>query len=235
MSTVTLFAPKVRYTSTFESQFDAMMTWRAELELSYLIEGDTPNVLAGHAEFLIIRVGEHPIHDLLDSLSQDAVQFADLFDGDDVADSIQDQFEDAPFNRILIITAIEVAAPLRGNDLGAWLAAEVIDRMASPTDTLVMLSPQPADPETRPTSERGVSTSSNYWRRVGLEPVEDHPQFMCQATAYSHLTRARAALSAVTDIEITVAASQIHEEIDDNPRHTVVGVADPQHLRLVRS
>lgn len=236
MSTVTLFAPKVRYASTFESQFDAMMTWRAELELSYLIEGDTPSVLAGYADFLIIRVGEHPICDLLDSLSEDAVQVAGLFDGDDVADAIQDQFEDAPFNRVLIVTSVEVATPLHGNDLGAWLVAEVIDRMASPTDTLVMLLPQPVDSETGPTPALEMSAMSHYWRRVGLEPVEDNPQFMCQATAYSHLTRARAALRVVTDVEIAVATSQIRvEELDDTSRHTLIREADPQHLRLVRS
>ena len=62
-----------------------MMTWRAELELSYCVEDDTPDVLAGYADFLIIRVGEHPMDDLLDSLSEEFAQFAELFDDDDVA------------------------------------------------------------------------------------------------------------------------------------------------------
>lgn len=34
MTTATLCAPKVRYTSTFESQFDAMNTWRAVISRS---------------------------------------------------------------------------------------------------------------------------------------------------------------------------------------------------------
>lgn len=71
MADAILYAPKVRYANTFESQFDAMMTWRAELELSYCVEDDTPDVLAGYADFLIIRVGEHPMDDLLDSLSEE--------------------------------------------------------------------------------------------------------------------------------------------------------------------
>lgn len=236
MPTVTLFAPKVRYTSTFESQFDAMMTWRAELELSYLDDGDTPDVLAGYADFLIIRVGEHPIGDLLDSLSQDAVHFAELFDHNDVADAVQEQFDDAPFNRILIITLVTVGTPLRGHDLGAWLVAELIDRMASPTDTLVLLYPYPVGRETDKASERAaVNALSNYWQRVGLQPLGEQSQFLGQATAYSHLPNARAELSAVAHVEITVPTSQIHDEQPDAyPRHTVITEPDPQPLRLVR-
>lgn len=58
---VMLFRPRLRYSSTGESQFDAMMTWRADLELGYLDEdgneGDAPDVVGGYAEFLIINVG----------------------------------------------------------------------------------------------------------------------------------------------------------------------------------
>jgi hypothetical protein len=80
-TSVALLGPKVGYVSSAESQFDAMMTWRAELELTYLDEGHTPDdVLAGYADFLTIRIGEHPVADLLDSLSQDACHFAGLFE-----------------------------------------------------------------------------------------------------------------------------------------------------------
>ncbi len=237
MTTATLFAPKVRYASTFDSQFDAMTTWRAEIEMAYLSEEDTPDVLAGSVEFLIIRVGEHPIGDLLDSLSQDAEHFEVLFDGDDVAAGVQDQFDDAPFNRILIITEVTVAAPLRGHHLGAWLVSDVIDRMASPTDSLVLLYPHPLGADTDPaTTAAAVKSLSTYWQRVGLVPIEDAPEFLGQATAYSHLPRARAALRAVADVEITVPASQIYEEKPDALRHAVVDEAesDPQRLRIVR-
>lgn len=233
MADAILYAPKVRYTNTFESQFDAMMTWRAELELSYHVEDDTPDVLAGSADFLIIRVGEHPIGDLLESLSEETARFAELFDGDDVAGEVQDQFDDAPFNRILIITDVAIAGPLRGHGLGAWLVAEVIDRMASPTDTLVLLQAEPAGQA----SPSEVSALSKYWERVGLEVIQEHREFMGQATAYSHLGRARAALSAIADAEFTVSTSRIREEKPNaNLRHAVTTDDDPQPpLRLVRS
>jgi hypothetical protein len=80
---------------------------------------------------------------MLDSLSSDAENFAGLFDGKYVADSVQQQFQE-PFNTVLILLTVFVAEPLRGHDLGAWLAAEVIARMASVSDTLVLLYPQPA-------------------------------------------------------------------------------------------
>lgn len=232
-STTTLFAPKVKYASTNESQYDAMSTWRAELELGHFDADDTPQVLAGYADFLIINAGEHPIADLLDSLSQDAEHFAELFDGDYVSYAVQDQFEDVPFNRILIITVVDVAAPLRGHDLGAWLVAELIARMSSPTDTLVLLYPHPVGPQSDPASERAAVTAlRRHWQRVGLEPIEDAPHFLGQATAYLHLPNARVALNdAVEHVEINVPTALITNAPAPYPRDTI---AD-QPLRLVRN
>jgi hypothetical protein len=48
------------------------MDWRAELWLGHLDIVDAPDVLGGYADFLTIRLGEHSIADMLDSLSQDA-------------------------------------------------------------------------------------------------------------------------------------------------------------------
>lgn len=210
------------------------MTWRAELELSYLVEDEAPDVVAGYAEFVIVRVGEQPIGDLLDSLSEDAAEFGELFDDDDVAAVVQEQFEDAPFNRVLIITAVNVGAPVRGHGLGAWLVAEVIDKMASPTDTLVLLRPHPADPSDDHGSESAaVEARSRHWQRVGLEPVED--KFLAAATAYSHLSRARSALSSIADIRLAVPLSQIGpERAHALPRHTMLAAAGPQRLHIVR-
>lgn len=65
----TLFAPTVRYVSTNDSQFDPCMDWRAELWLGQFDIVDEPDVLGGYADFLTIRLGEHSIADMLDSLS----------------------------------------------------------------------------------------------------------------------------------------------------------------------
>ncbi|OBG15222.1 hypothetical protein A5768_07485 [Mycolicibacterium fortuitum] len=225
-SDVRLFAPRVRFSSTAESQFDALATWRAELEMGYLDDGDTPDVLVGCAEFLTIRIGEHPIADLLDSISRDAEHFAVLFDDCDVNDALQEQFSDAmPFNCILIITLVQIAEPLRGHDLGAWLVSEVVARMAGAIDTLVLLYPFPAVNPTGDVSElAAVDRLASYWQRTGLKHIEAHPEFLGQSTAYTTLPNARRALSYVEDTHVSVPAHQISEEPTgwSEPRHSVV-------------
>jgi hypothetical protein len=131
----TLFAPEIRYRSTNDSQFDPCMDWRAEMVLGRLDVSDYPDVLGGYVDFLTIRLGEESIPVMLDSLSSDAENFAGLFDGRFVAYSVQDQFEE-PFNSVLILLTVFVAEPLRGHDLGAWMVAEVISRMASAQPSL---------------------------------------------------------------------------------------------------
>lgn len=209
-----LFAPRVRFVSSGESQFDAMMTWRAELEMAYLDDGDTPDVLVGYAEFLTIRLGEHPIADLLDSISQDAEHFAVLFDDDDVNNAVQEQFSYAmPFNRILLVTMVLVAEPLRGHDLGAWLVSEVIARMGGAVDTLVLLYPYPAVKPTGDASElAAVNCLAGYWRRTGLEHIQAYPEFLGQSTAYRSLPEARQELSGVADVQISVPGNQLSDE-----------------------
>lgn len=237
---VMLFRPRLRYCSTGESQFDAMMTWRADLELGYLDEdgneGDTPDVVGGYAEFLIINVGQHPIADLLDSLSQDTADFAGLFEGDDVALAVQEQFEDVPINRVLIVTMVEVAEPLRGNGLGPWIVTELVERMASPTDTLALMYPAPAEPQPSKAAELAAARSlSGYWQQFGFTPIEHRHEFLGATTAYAHLSRARDAMRALEEVVFPVPRSVIGVERPAEPRHTVISdVPEPVGLRLVR-
>jgi len=234
---VLLHRPRVQYTSN-ESQFDATMRWRADLELSYLDEygneNDTPDVVGGYAEFLVINVGQHPIAELLDDpLSPDTAHFADLFEDHDVALAVQEQFPDAPFNRILIITVVEVAEPLRGNGLGPWLVTELVERIASPTDTLVLLHPAPAGPQ--PTKSAAERSLSRYWQQFGLAPIAHQPEVLGAATAYGLLSRARDALRALNTVVFPVPRALIELERPTEPRHTVISEPEPVGLRLVRS
>jgi hypothetical protein len=200
----TLFAPTVRFASTNDSPFDPCMDWRAELQLGDLDIVDEPDVLGGYADFLTIRLGEHCIAEMLDSLSQDAENFADLFHGKYVADSVAEQFEE-PFNTVLILLTVFVAEPLRGHDLGAWLAAEVIARMASVSDTLVLLYPHPAGETPDDVSEiQAIDALNRHWRKAGLVPIDEHPGFLGQSTAYTALPNARDQLQHVEDVQIAV-------------------------------
>ncbi len=212
--TTTLCAPTVRFASTNESPFDPCMDWRAELRLGHVDVVDEPDVLGGYADFLTIRLGEHPIAEMLDSLSQDAENFAGLFDGKYVADSVQEQFPE-PFNTILILLTVFVAEPLRGHDLGAWLAAEVIARMASVSDTLVLLYPHPAGETPEDVSEiQAIDALNRYWRKAGLVPLDEHPGFLGQSTAYTALPNARDELHNVEDVRIAVDMSDPRLDLD---------------------
>lgn len=238
--TVKLCRPRARITSTGESQFDAMMTWRADLELSYLDEfgneGGAPDVVGGYAEFLVINVGQHPIADLLDSLGEDAADFAVLFEDEEVSPPVEEQFTDATVNRVLIVALVEVAEPLRGNALGAWLVTELVERIASPTDTLVLLHPVPAGPQPSKTAELAAARSlSRYWQQFGLSPIKDQPEFLGAATGYGHLSRARDALRALDAVVLPVPRSLIGVERPAEPRHTIVTDPEPVGLRLVRN
>jgi hypothetical protein len=128
---------------------------------------------------------------MLDSLSSDAENFAGLFDGKYVTDSVQDQFRE-PFNTALILLTVFVAEPLRGHDLGAWLAAEVIARMASVSDTFVLLYPHPAGETPEDVSEiQAIDALNRYWRKAGLVPIDEHPGFLGQSNRL-HFTPRRA-------------------------------------------
>lgn len=225
MDNAILFAPNVRFISTCESQFDAMMTWRAELDLAHLDDDASTDVLAGYAEFLTLRIGEHPIADLLDSISADTEHFAELFDDDDVNDALQEQFDDVPFNRVLIVTTVSVARPVRGHDLGAWLVSEVIARMAGAIDTLVLLYPYPADAEGEGAAVLAAAiVLAKYWRRVGLVPIAGHPEVLGQSTGYIALPEARDKLRSVKDVAISVSARHMRpEQPSAMLRYTLIG------------
>lgn len=219
MQKVTLFRPTVRYFSTSDGQFDPMMTWRAELEMAYLDGDDLPRVRVGYAEFATIRTGEQHAAELLDGVSQDAERFGVLFDEKWVAHGVQEQFEAMPILRVLIVTLVHLAEPVRGQDLGAWLVAEVISRMAGACDTLVLLYPvsawEPADAD-------AVNALTAYWMKIGLEPIDIERQFLGHSTAYAALSEARQALRFVDKVEVSVPVNWICTDpnpLGQNNRH----------------
>ena len=98
-----------------------------------------------------------------------------------------------------------VAEPLRGHDLGAWMGAEVISRMASATDTLVLLYPHPAGETLGSVSEiEAIDALNRYWRKVGLVAIDENPGFLGQSTAFTALPEARRALRHVENVKIPV-------------------------------
>lgn len=195
---VALSQPEVRYRSVGGCEYDSCMEWLAELVMCHFGEdgfGDPVTIVVGELSFLTIRLNEESVWMTLDSLSSDAEMFGELFDGEYVKPEVAEQFSELPFNRVLILMNAQIAGPVRGHNLGAWMAAEVIARMASATDTLVLAYPHPAGPPfDGTTEEQAVQKLRRHWMQVGLTPIDDHPHVMGQSTAYAVLDAARAQL-----------------------------------------
>jgi hypothetical protein len=106
---------------------------------------------------------------------------------------------------VLVLLTALIAEPLRGHDLGAWMASEVISRMASATDTMVLLYPHPAGGPPEDVSEiQAIQTLARYWRKVGLVSIDIDPGILGQCTAFTALPDARRRLRHVEDVKISV-------------------------------
>lgn len=57
--------------------------WRAEILMCALdASGDAPDIAVGFVDFLIVRLGEEPVADVLNLYGAQAAAFAELFDGE---------------------------------------------------------------------------------------------------------------------------------------------------------
>ncbi|SIH37586.1 Uncharacterised protein [Mycobacteroides abscessus subsp. abscessus] len=208
---VPLAAPILAFSGAAVSEFDEMTVWRADLEMTDVEDGS--DVVCGYVEFLILKVGTESVVEMLDSWSQAAVTFAGLFDGNEVAAEVSAQFDGELFNRVLIITQLFVAEPARGHSLGAWAVSEVAERMASPSDTLVLLYPFWIVARSGDFDElAAVEALTKYWGRCGLVPIDAHPQFLGQSTSYNDLPQARSPLAEVRDLRLAIPAEQVNEQ-----------------------
>ncbi|WP_213576495.1 hypothetical protein [Rhodococcus sp. USK13] len=101
---------------------------------------DADDVVVGSLDFTVIRLGiEDPIGLCLDQFDGDHEMLAGLFDGNQLAEQVEEQFETLTVvtEAVLIPNIAFVTEPLRGHDLGLWLVAEAIHRML-PTGMVLM-------------------------------------------------------------------------------------------------
>ena len=68
----------------------------------------------------------------LDQFNDDTLSFAPLFDGTELCVDVADEYWARESVDTLILKAAQVAEPLRGHRLGAWMLAGVIARFAHP-------------------------------------------------------------------------------------------------------
>ncbi|KAF0957394.1 hypothetical protein [Rhodococcus sp. T7] len=224
--TVELFAPRVRFRSVGHSDLDACLDWFAELVMTVDID-DADDVVAGSLDFMVIRLGtEDPIALCLDQFDGDREMLAGLFDGNQLAEQVEEQFETMTVvtEAVLIPNIAFVTEPLRGHDLGLWLVAETIHRML-PTGMVLMwpypvLDPDP-DPDTGVDSEPDAGSAqitaldsaigrlADHFGRCGLTPVESAPWALGMSTAFEALPVARSGLGVVRRTVVSLTLEQL--------------------------
>ena len=190
------------------SDLDACLDWFAELTMMTDLD-DLEEVVVGSLDFALIRLGGDPIALCLDQFDSDHEMLAGLFDGNQLIEQIEEQYETliAPTEVVLVPNIAFVTEPLRGHDLGAWLVAETIHRMLPAG--IVLMWPYPVESSGSAEVEeldRAIGRLSRYFQSCGLTPVESAPWALGMSTVFDALTEARARLGAVrgTSVSITL-------------------------------
>ena len=225
-STVELLWPRVRFRSVGHSDLDACLDWFAELIMTVDID-DADDVVVGSLDFTVIRLGtEDPIAMCLDQFDGDHEMLAGLFDGNQLAEQVEAQYETLTVvtEAVLIPNITFVTEPLRGHDLGLWLVAETIHRML-PTG-IVLMWPYPvlttgsilgsdpdADPDADPVHiaalDSAIGRLSDHFERCGLTPVESAPWALGMSTTFEALEVARSRLGAVRRTTVSLSLDQL--------------------------
>lgn len=169
------------------------LDWRAQIQLSPLdARGNTPDVIAGYVDFLVLRLGEQPIADVLDLYGPAAAGFADLFDDAWLADGLDedDDFTGGmPIFSVLLILHAELNAVLKHHDqLRPWAASEVVHTMLPTTAGVVAMHTVPTiSPRQQPRALVAADRLDPHWPQVGCICIPGHPRYAGRATAFRHL------------------------------------------------
>jgi hypothetical protein len=203
--------PRVHYESqdSWTSTVSCCLDWRADIHLSALdAHGQTPDVVAGHVDFLILRTGLEPISEVLDLYGERAAAFGELFDQQWVAPDLDENEEftaGTPIGTVLLVLDARLDPAVPDAVLRPWAVAEVIKTMLPTTAGLVAMTTHSAT-GSGGRSRRLVSADrmDRDWARIGCRAIPGHPGFYGQSTAYVHLDQARTALAHVRDHVIGV-------------------------------
>lgn len=136
-----------------------------------------------------------------------------LFDGEDIVEGLQEQFEAWP-SGLLILDQAHLHPAVRGHGLGAWAVAEVIHMMTYSGDVLILTYPSPPGGQNLPKRElrQAQNRLARYWEKVGLVRLDAAPHLMGQSTVYRYLDEARAALAPVADARIEVDTEELRRQ-----------------------
>lgn len=206
--TVTLFAPQVRFRSVNLSEYDACLDWFAELTMAVDID-DADAVVVGSLDFTLIRLSTgDAIAWCLDQFDSDHEMLADLFDGDQLTEQVEAQFETMILSSdvVLVPNIAFVAEPLRGCKLGAWLLSETIYHMLPAG--IVLMWPYPVTASDDPQIEEldgAITRLSDHFQLCGLTPVESAPWALGMSTVFAALADARSRLDPVRGVSVSIS------------------------------
>ncbi|GAB4686180.1 hypothetical protein MOKP106_42750 [Mycobacterium avium subsp. hominissuis] len=198
---VDLAVPRIHY----ESQ-DLLATasncvdWRGEILMSALdAHGSAPDIAVGAVEFLVLRLGDGPVAEVLALHGERAWAFEELFDGEWLASDLDENEHftaGMPISTVLLVLQAHVDPLISGSQLRAWAVAHVIHTMLPTTAGLVAMSAFGTRASAPRPARHLVSTDhlDPDWPRVGCTSIPGHPQFFGQSTAYRYLDDARIAL-----------------------------------------
>lgn len=200
-------APRMHYESldTWAATVTCCLDWRAEIHLSPLdARGNAPDVIAGYVDFLVLRLGEQPVTEVLDLYGPVASGFADLFDDEWLADELDEDDDFAggmPIGTVLLILHAEVDTVFQDHDrLRPWSVAEVAHTMLPTTAGVVAMHTLPTiSPKERHRGLVAADRVDPHWPQVGCVCIPGLPRYAGRATAYRYLDDARTALSSVRE------------------------------------
>ncbi|GAT07740.1 hypothetical protein H7I77_09690 [Mycolicibacterium novocastrense] len=213
--TLEFVAPRLHYASQDSNrQLSCCLDWRADVQLAVAeAHATAPDISVGYVDFLILQLGQQPAAQVLDEYPG-AARFGQLFDGEWLAPDIDEQ---GPFaaagsiDVVLIVVDVCIDSAARGHNIGAWAVSEVIATMLPTSAGMAVMSPDVS----RSTAET-VERVNRYWRLAGLQPIDGHPGFLGQATAFTHLDAARRALADVRDTTFRVPVAELRARVERN-------------------
>ena len=144
--------PRMHYESQDTwSTVSSCPDWRAEIHLSSLdAHGQAPSVVAGFVDFLVLRLGEDPVAEVLDLYGDKAAVFSELFAGAWLAPDLDESDSFAggmPIGTVLLILDAQLARPvLPYGRLRPWAVSEVAHTMLPTTAGIVAMQTIPSSP-----------------------------------------------------------------------------------------
>jgi hypothetical protein len=206
---ITLAYPHLEYRGSVADMDYAIMHWLVDIDM--LIDSDADadeNTMGmGFLELWTAPV-DGRIIEALDAISADTAEYLSLFSNGRISDEVAEQFDELVVTGLLILNKAYIHPAARGHDLGAWAVAQAIRHLTfGSAGVLVVAYPTPTEKRAGVSTSQAAKRLARHWCKVGFETIKSSRKLMGQTTSGDALEDAYDALSAVGQLEITVAVT----------------------------